>query len=204
LTERGDRGLIRPDDFVACRRRSGMTTTTLAAVSGQAQREEAADVGALFTMHAPFLLRVVERFTGKGAHVEDIVQEVFVVAHRRRAELRTGPEVRGWLYRVTMNVIRQHRRSLFRFFRLKSAATVEPRAKGVVPDDVAARRQEGERIRKVVLEMDFNLREVFVLHELEGLRASDIAAILEIPEGTVWSRLGAARKDFRARYEVKR
>jgi DNA-directed RNA polymerase specialized sigma24 family protein len=107
------------------------------------------------------------------------------------------------LYRVTMNVIRQHRRSLFRFFRLKNAATVEPRAGGAVPDDVAARRQEGERIRSVVLDMQFHLREVFVLHELEGLRASDIAAFLEIPEGTVWSRLGAARKDFRARYERK-
>jgi DNA-directed RNA polymerase specialized sigma24 family protein len=45
------------------------------------------------------------------------------------------------------------------------------------------------------------LREVFVLHELEGMETAAVAALLEVPEGTVWSRLSSARAAFRAQWE---
>jgi len=190
-----------------------MTTAALSTVAGApapAAAPAAAvgvdDVGALFAQHAPFLLRVVERLVGRGPHVEDIVQDVFIVAHRRRAELRSGPEVRGWLYRVAMNRVREHRRSLFRFFRLKDAAQAEPRGPGAGSADatpeLVMRREQALRIRAVLSKLSFEQREVFVLHELEELPAREIAALLDLAEGTVWSRLSTARKEFRTRFEA--
>ena len=159
------------------------------------------DVGTLFVLHAPFLLRVVERLTGPGPHVEDLVQEVFIVAHRRRAELRDGPELRGWLYRVTGNKAKQHRRSLWRRFRLARAVEVEPLGAGpAVADEIVARREHGQQIRQAVLDLPFLQREAFVLFELEGLDTKTVAALLDVPEGTVSSRLSAARRLFRERW----
>lgn len=174
-----------------------------ATLSGADDVEDAVvdvDVGALFTLHAPFLLRVVERLTGPGAHVEDLVQEVFIVAHRRRAALKDVPELRGWLYRVAANRAAQHRRSLWRRFRLARAVEIEPAREATGPDDVAARRQHGARVRAAVLALPFLQREAFVLVELEGFDTRTTAALLDIPEGTVSSRLSTARKLFRQRW----
>lgn len=159
------------------------------------------DIGTLFVLHAPFLLRVVERLTGPGAHVEDLVQDVFVVAHRRRSELRDGPELRGWLYRVTSNKARQHRRSLWRRFRLARAVEAQPeQMQPAALDEVAARRERGRAIREAVLALPFLQREVLVLFDLEGLDTRTVAALLDVPEGTVSSRLSAARRLFRDRW----
>lgn len=159
------------------------------------------DVGTLFVLHAPFLLRVVARLTGPGPHVEDLVQDVFVVAHRRRGVLRDGPELRGWLYRVCSNKAMQHRRSRWRRFRLATAIEMEPTATApAVPDEIASRRERGRRIRQAVLELPFLQREAFVLFELEGLDTKSVAALLDVPEGTVSSRLSTARRLFRERW----
>lgn len=168
---------------------------------GDARTDAIVDVGTLFVLHAPFLLRVLERLTGPGAHVEDLVQDVFVVAHRRRRELRDGAELRAWLYRVTRNKAMQHRRTLWRRFRLARAVQMEPLSSlPAVPDDIAARREHGKKIRACVLELPFLQREAFVLFELEGLDTKTVASFLDIPEGTVSSRLSAARRLFRERW----
>jgi RNA polymerase sigma-70 factor (ECF subfamily) len=162
--------------------------------------EPAVDVGALFVAHAPFLVRVVERLTGSATQAEDIVQEAFIVAHRRRHELRS--EARGWLYRVCANHARQHRRSLWRRFRLLGAVAAEPAREPPVPDDVAARRERGATIRARVLELPFLYREALVLYELEGESTRSIAQLLGVSEGTVSTRVSRAREMFRERWRV--
>jgi RNA polymerase sigma-70 factor, ECF subfamily len=164
-----------------------------------------ADVHALFIAHAPFLLRVVERMTGRGAHVEDIVQDVFLVAHRRRAELHTDGKdetaLRGWLYGVARMRISQHKRSLWRFFRLRDAAEVEPVLPSPTTDEMLQTRATALRVRAGALALPILQREVFVLHELEGMPTAQVAKLLGIAEGTVWSRLSSARQQFRAQYQ---
>ncbi|MDP2343938.1 MAG: sigma-70 family RNA polymerase sigma factor [Deltaproteobacteria bacterium] len=176
-------------------------TATLPHAVASAADDAVVDVGTLFVLHGPFLMRVVERLTGPGPHVEDLVQDVFIVAHRRRRELRDGSELRGWLYRVTANKAMQHRRSLWRRFRLSRAVEVEPPgARPAIPDEIVAQREHGQRIRQAVLELPFLQREAFVLFELEGLDTKAVAALLDVPEGTVSSRLSAARRLFRERW----
>lgn len=179
-----------------------MTATRVAQASfGGAA--EADDVGALFVEHAGFLVRVVERLTGSGAMAEDIVQDAFLVAHRRRRELRAGPEVRGWLYRVCVNGVRQHRRGSWRRFRLLGAIAQEPvPIAHRSPDDDAAMVERGRRIRACVVELPLDLREVLVLFDLEGESTRSVAALLGLPEGTVSSRLARARAQFRERWQA--
>jgi RNA polymerase sigma-70 factor (ECF subfamily) len=157
----------------------------------------AVDVGALFDAHAPFLLRVVTRLTGGGDQVEDLVQEVFLVAHGRRHELSSHPEPRAWLYRVAVNLVRHHHRSFARRRALVQAAAREVPESTPGPLDQAQRREHAELIRACVAELPLEQREAFVLYELECLEGRAIAELLGVPENTVWSRLHHARKRFR-------
>ncbi len=163
------------------------------------------DIGRLFDEHAPFLLRVAQRLSGRGAHVEDAVQEVFLIAHRRREALAEHTDHRAWLYRTTVNVVQHHRRSIARRIRLAGALAVEEL--GVEspdrPDEALGRSEQAELIRQCTMKLPIKQREVFVLYELESMEGTAIAELLEIPENTVWSRLHHARKGFRVAWERK-
>lgn len=164
------------------------------------------DVGALFRAQAPFLLRVVERLTGPGDHVEDVVQEVFLTAHRKRAGLDPESDLRGWLYRVAVNIIRHHRRSFARRRALADQVAAESTtfAAEEGPEARLARQEQAARIRECVQQLPLPQREVFVLFELEGMEGRDVARLCEIPENTVWSRLRKARERFKRTYRARR
>jgi RNA polymerase sigma-70 factor (ECF subfamily) len=158
------------------------------------------DVAALFDAHAPFLLRTVQRLSGAGPHVEDIVQEVFLVAHRRRQEIEGGDDVRGWLYRVAQNLVRHHGRAIARQRRLQSKYREQHREpEGAdAADTPRARRDQADLVHRCVATLPLKLREVFVLYELEAISAVAIATLVGIPENTARSRLRLARDRFRS------
>jgi len=160
------------------------------------------DIGALFDAHAPYLCRVVHRLTGSAAAAEDVVQEVFMVAYRRRHELEDRKGIRTWLYRVAVNHVRHGRRSHARYQKLLDGYKRHPdrEPERDAPDDVTIRRERGERIHQVIGQLSDKQREVFVLYELEELEGAEIAQILDIPVNTVWSRLRLARAAFRKRW----
>lgn len=174
---------------------------TAASAPGIAASREGLDVAALFDAHAPFLLRTVQRLTGPGPHVEDVVQEVFLTAHRRRHEL-SGDDVRGWLYRVAQNLVRHHYRSLARQRRLRDKALVEESARSVALAPALEQKENAARVWSVVGRLPLKLREVFVLYELEELSSVEIARLLDIPENTARSRLRLARERFRERWSA--
>ncbi len=171
---------------------------------GAAPRAEPVDIGALFDAHAPYLCRVVHRLTGSAAAAEDVVQEVFLVAHRRRHELQDRTGIRTWLYRVAVNHVRHGRRSHVRYQRLLDGYKAHPERHGSAtpPDDATLRRQRGELIHACVQKLSDKQREVFVLYELEELEGAEIAEILELSVNTVWSRLRLARAAFRKHWSA--
>ena len=158
---------------------------------------EPVDVGELFDRHAPFLLRSVQRLTGAPGQAEDLVQEVFLLAHRKRAELASHPDPRGWLFLTARNLVLHHRRRFARAAALAERAAAEPVESPEEPESTASRAQQGALIRATISKLPMKQREVFVLFELEGVEGKEIAALLDIPEGTVWTRLLHARKRFR-------
>lgn len=160
------------------------------------------DIGELFSIHALFLLRTAERLTGSGDRAEDVVQRVFLIAHEKRNVLTDSEDVRGWLYRVMVNVLRHDRRSFARRLRLANslkARSVTPPSP--TPHDELVTKQRGDRVRATAVKLPFKLREVFVLYELEEVEGKEIARMLQIPENTVWSRLRLARERFKKEWK---
>jgi RNA polymerase sigma-70 factor (ECF subfamily) len=151
-----------------------------------------------FKQHAAFLLRVVERMSGPGAHVEDIVQETFLTAHRRAEQAPEGAALRGWLYRICVHHVWHHRRSLARFLRLRERIGEEPTEIFAAPPDQPLQAAENARlVQHCVQALPPKLREIFVLYELEELSSVDIAELTDLSQFTVRSRLRKARERFR-------
>lgn len=165
-------------------------------LSGALDKSHPAGLAELFDEHAPFLVRVVTRMLGTQDRAEDVVQRTFLTAHRKGLPPGSADHGRAWLYRVAMNEVRHERRSWARRLLLRQALDAEPWPESTNQEEGLLRRQTAERVRAAVAMLPEKQREVFVLYELEDLSGSEIAALLGVPENTVWSRLRLARKRF--------
>ncbi|MBN2193046.1 MAG: sigma-70 family RNA polymerase sigma factor [Polyangiaceae bacterium] len=152
---------------------------------------------ALVDTNIDFVARVLQNLGTPTADVDDAVQRTFMVLADRLDDVRPGAE-RSFLYQTAANVAAHARRSLARRREVSSEQTTE-RSDLVDTPDVLADRQRARGLLDRILEaLGEELREVFVLYELEELTMVEIAAALGIPSGTVASRLRRARERFRA------
>jgi RNA polymerase sigma-70 factor (ECF subfamily) len=167
-----------------------------------AARCRAGDAGAfeeLYRQHARRLFSLVVRIIGSADDAEDLLQEVFLQAHRKLAGFRGDSALGTWLYRLTMNHCLDHLRG--RQMRMNRAtesldndSTEEPRAPSpVVPTAVS--RMDLERAIKMLPD---GARAAFLLHDVEGFEHREIAQILGISEGTSKSQVHKARMKLRA------
>ena len=133
-------------------------------------------------------------------HADDLAAETFLVAFRGRARFEgTGGQVRAWLYGIATNLIRRHRRDEERKYRALGRAA-QPDPNHVDDDQILAR----VAAQGVQLELAAALRalkpadrDVLLLVALGELNYAQVALALDIPEGTVASRLNRARKAVR-------
>jgi RNA polymerase sigma-70 factor (ECF subfamily) len=141
-----------------------------------------------------------------GSHEDalDLSQEAFVRAFRARSTIDPGRPFYPWLYqiirRLCFNFVRDTRT---RRRKLEAAGgwladEVGNRAAGTNPEREAERAELRERFEAAIGELPEAQREVLVLKEFEGLKYREIAELLDIPIGTVMSRLYAARKSLAA------
>lgn len=139
--------------------------------------------------------QLLRRLGVREADLEDAVQDVFVVAHRRRAEFRGDSAIRTWLFGIARRVAAGYRRTNARTQRRHQALRV---AGG---DDIrpAAERVDGSALLQRFLDsLDDGKRSVFILAELEQHSGREIAAALGINPNTASARLRAARRAFKA------
>lgn len=162
---------------------------------------EAADATsflALYEAQFAFVWRSVRRLGVDDGALDDVVQEVFVVVHRRLATFERRSSIKTWLFGIVLHVVRDHRRTLRRK-RPKTEGDVE-----LVVDDGATPYESLEKAQAVHLlhalldTLDDDKRAVFVLAELEQLTAPEIAEATGTNVNTVYARLRAARKSFDA------
>lgn len=130
-------------------------------------------------------------------HLADAVQDVFVVVHRKLPSRDGDLPWKTWLFRIAMNVAREHRRA---HRRQGDPAALPDDLRTATPDPHAcAEQSEAVRALDRVLDaLDEDHRAVFILMELEQCTAPEVAAALAIPVNTVYSRLRAARTRFDA------
>jgi len=151
---------------------------------------------ALFERHAYTIYNYCFRRIGDWSAAEDLLSIVFLEAWRRRSKRLPPDKVLPWLYGIATNVVRNRRRSERRYRAALArvpAATPEPG----FDDDAAARIDDEHRVREALAALaGLGKREqdVFVLCAWAGLSYQDAAFSLDVPVGTVRSRLSRARR----------
>jgi RNA polymerase sigma-70 factor, ECF subfamily len=143
-----------------------------------------------------FIWRSLRRLGVPPAGADDAAQQVFEVAARRLDEILPGRE-RAFLFKTALLVATEARRLAARRREECDAVAVESLSDpGPSPEEASAWRESRALLDQVLDGMAMDLRTVFVLFELEEMPVAGIARLLEIPAGTVASRLRRAREDF--------
>ena len=153
--------------------------------------------------HLDALYRVALRLTGDAARAEDLVQDTMLKAYRSWRQYRPGTNAKGWLLTILRNTfINDYRRRKLEPVAMDLEA-VEPHA---IYRDIETADPEGaffsqivdEKVLQAVDALPTEFREVLVLSDMEGLHYAAIAETLQVPVGTVKSRLFRARRLLQA------
>jgi RNA polymerase sigma-70 factor (ECF subfamily) len=165
----------------------------------------------VYEAHFPFVWRTAARLGTPEASVADVTQEAFMVVYRRLDEFEARSSLRTWIFKIVLNVVRAHRRSLLAKHphALSGQLRADPESVADAregPDERAERAEAARFVNAVLESLDEDKRVVFVLAELEQMSAPDIAAAVGAPLNTVYSRLRLARQEFgeaAARYRAR-
>ena len=156
--------------------------------------------GELVRMHAQSVMNVIYRMCGNTQIAEDAAQETFIQAWLHLSSYRTGTSLRNWLYRIRVNaatdMLRKHKRIL-----PEAVDDLELRDPQLGPEALFSQQEQTALVQKAVLSLPDASRAVLVLREYEGLSYHEIAVALDIPMGTVMSRLSYARKVLKEKLE---
>jgi RNA polymerase sigma factor (sigma-70 family) len=154
----------------------------------------------LFQRHGDQVHRILARLGYvRREDLDDLVQTTFLEVQRSARRFRAHAAVGTWILGIAMNVVRHYVRSETR--RRSAMLAVAQLSSGTFdrrPDEHAANRQALGRVQDGFEALPPELRIVFTLCELENMRSTEVARVLDIPEGTVWRRLHQARARLRA------
>jgi RNA polymerase sigma factor (sigma-70 family) len=162
-----------------------------AAILARVANGELAALGALYDRYAPSLLRFAARIAGE-EEAEDIVQATFlrVVGIASSFDNRVA-SARPWLFAITAHVAQERKRSLRRWRGALLGLTQIRKGPASPSTDARADLARG------LARLSAAKRTVLVLAEVEGFSCEELATMLEIPIGTVWTRLHHARRELR-------
>lgn len=143
------------------------------------------------------------RVLGDRTDIDDLVQEVFVIAFRGLDRFRGDARLSTWLYRICVNVAlgrirtRKRRPTAIGVLDLDAAA-IDPSLteRPEQPDRSLERRQEQERVYRALEHIAPKKRIVLYLHEIEGMDLKEIAYLVDSNPVTVRTRLFYARREF--------
>lgn len=164
----------------------------------QTHAEVRKTLASLFTAHHELIWRTLRRLGASPEAAADCTQQAFVIAAERFFQIRPGCE-RAFLFSTALGLAHTSRR---REWRCQLEANMELHSNRLRADEKATREHYARQLMdRVLSKMDTTLVSVFALFELEGLSSPEIAELLDIPLGTVASRLRRARQVFKAEVE---
>ncbi len=154
------------------------------------------DFRELYESHVRFVWRALGRLGVPAADLPDAAQEVFVVAHRRLAEFEGRAKMTTWLFGISMRVAADRRKLAHRRCELPTRQLPDAAAEGADASSLVDRQRARLMLEQILDRMPDEQRVVFTLFELEELTGEEIAELLDVPVGTVRSRLRLARATF--------
>jgi RNA polymerase sigma-70 factor (ECF subfamily) len=176
------------------------------APSGRDESDDSAEISSaersellrgLVDAHFDFIWRSLRRFGLSAADADDAAQRVFVIASRKVAQIESGKE-RAFLFASAYRVVREIRRSRARKPEAPLASEADVPDTALNPEEFADRLRARALLDEVLSEIPMETRTIFVLFDLEEMTIPQIAALLQVPVGTVASRLRRGRELFRA------
>lgn len=143
--------------------------------------------------------RLVRRYVDNASDAEDVTQEVFVDLYRGIARFRGEAALSTWVYRIAVNHCLRHRqRKQPDSVPFDEACALHDEDWTRDPAASAARRELSDRVQTALDALTPHHRDVVVLHELHGLTYQECASVLNVPVGTVKSRLSNAFRRLRS------
>jgi RNA polymerase sigma-70 factor (ECF subfamily) len=152
----------------------------------------------IYERHADFVWRTLRRLGVADGEARDAAHEVFLIVHGKLASFEGRSSLRTWLFTICRTVARDFRARERRGAELWHGAELDDEID--LRADVGRKFEHNERLaelERILSELSSDQRNVFILFEIENLTGVEIAEALEIPLGTVYSRLQLGRKAFR-------
>lgn len=157
---------------------------------------------ALVRPHLDLLYRLAYRFTGQSADAEDLVQELMIRLYRNPQELAQIEVLRPWLVRALHNLFIDHwrhqRRTPFGYLHPEPWEELFADTEGGdTPENEAQARDRRTHVLKALYGLSHEHRALLVMHDMEGRELPELAEVLQVPLGTLKSRLFRARRKLR-------
>lgn len=154
-------------------------------------------VAKLVSQHSRYVWCLLRRLGVWPSHLDDATQQVFIVAARRLENVTEGRE-RAFLCGTAVRVASNYRRAANAHDHRHADTGLDELQSGIPNGEALLEQMQARRMLDIVLDaLTEDLRTVFVLSEIEGLTAPEVAAIVDVPIGTASSRLRRAREQFR-------
>ncbi len=172
----------------------------------RAQRGDRFAFDQLVLRHQDRVFNAVFRFCGNQEDACDITQRAFILAYRKMAEFKGDAAFSTWMYRIAFNQSVSFRREGGRqrsisIYGKEEDLIVEPEV-AHNPTERMEGQEQAKQVQKALLMLEEGDRRIIVLKDLEDRSYDDIAVVLEIPKGTVRSRLHRARLELREKMKA--
>lgn len=149
----------------------------------------------VFEDHLPFVWRTLRMQNVAARDVEDVAQEVFVVIFRKLPEYQERGHLRAWIYRICLHAASTYRRRAQVRREILVNEIPEPPPTAPLGMDIE-RFHASEHLMTLLSKLDEEKRTVFALHVIEQIPITEVAEMVGCPQGTVYSRLAAAKKQL--------
>lgn len=161
------------------------------------QKAEVLTFETIYEQYFDFVWSMTRRFGVPPEAMDDVVQEVFMVVHRKAATLENPSAMRSWLYSIVRKCASGHHRKA-KLSRHTDVGVDDMPDVAIAqsPADLAERSDNVRHLWQLLESLDAPKREVFIMAELGELSAPEISEALDIPLNTAYSRLRHAREAF--------
>ena len=158
---------------------------------------EPPDFPTLYRSEFAYVWKTLRRLGAPARELEDLTHDLFVVVHRHLGAYDPRRPLRPWLFGIAVRVVSDYRRTFRNSHELLQSPTAAEAVDGApAQDDRLAEAQARALLMSALEGMELDRRAVLVMHDLDGTAVPEIAAVLEIPLNTAYSRLRLARADL--------